>query len=216
MTNRPNIPFTPYDFTVDPSYENKTGKWISKEQENVKMLLFQRRIPEQPDHYYSMASDTDILMYSIHSLGARAAICSIQNLLHYPLPSGAPIRLRGLITYLGTLDLSNSHNVIGTLHRLRKHALFSEYIHPSWEKIKAFLMMMGSTGLPLSVSDDYQDYCTEDKITTVLFKGFTVTHSSTSRRYGQNEMQGEFYTCSVSAADIFKHLLAHYNYSEEE
>lgn len=204
-----------YSFTIDPNHQDKTEKQIRKEQENVRMLMFQRGIPQDPDEYCTLATESDHLLYTVHSLGARAAICSIQNLLYYPLNVDASIRLRGLVTYLRTLDFSNQTNVIGTLHNLKRHHLFNEYISPSWDKIKAFLMMMSATGKPQSVSDDYEDYLTDDKITTVIFKGFTVVHATSSMRYGHSEMQGEFYTCSATAADMFRHLLVNYHYSEE-
>jgi hypothetical protein len=202
-------------YTVDPNHGEKTQKQIRKEQENVRMLMFQRGIPQNPNEYCTMATDSDYQLYTVHSLGARAAICSIQNLLHYPLNASASPRLRGLVTYLRTLDLSNQSNVIGILQNLKCHPLFNEYISPSWDKIKAFLMMMSATGMPQSVSDDYGDYLTDEKITTVTFKGFTVVHAVSSSRYGSSEMEGEFYTCSATAADMFRHLLANYHFSEE-
>lgn len=203
-----------YSFTVDPNDERKSEKQINKEKENVKMLMFQRGIPQNPHEYCTMASESDHLLYTIHSLGARAAICSIQNLLYYPVSRDAPVRLRGLVTYLGTLDFGNESNVIGTLQNLKRHPLFSEYISPDWDKIKSFLMMMSATGNPQSVSDDYQDYMTDDRITTVVFKGFSVVHVVSSCRYGMSEMEGEFYTCSATAADMFRHLIANYQYEE--
>lgn len=204
-----------HNFDIDPEDFMKTEKQMRKERENVQMLMFQRGIPQHPHEYCTIPTETDHLLYTIHSLGARAAICSIENLLYYPLRSDASIRFRGLITYLRTLDFSNQTNVIGTLHSLKRHPLFNEYLSPSWDKIKAFLMMMSATGKPLSVSDDYEDYITDDRITTVVFKGFTVTHSASSRRYGHSEMEGEFYTCDATAADMFRHLLANYQYSED-
>lgn len=204
-----------YSFTIDPNNEEKTEKQIKKEQENVRMLMFQRGIPQDPQEYCTIASESDHMLYTIHSLGARAAICSIENLLFYPLGKDASPRLRGLVTFLRTLDLSNSSNVIGTLQNLKRHPLFNEYISPKWDKIKSFLMMMSATGKPQAVSDDYEDYCTEDHITTIAFKGFTVVHAVSSYRYGNTEIEGEFYTCSASAADMFRHLLTHYQYKEE-
>jgi hypothetical protein len=203
-----------YSFTFDPNDQAKTEKQIRKERENVQMLMFQRGIPQQPHEYCTLASESDHLLYTVHSLGARAAICSIQNLLYYPLSVDAPFRLRGLVTYLRTLNFSNETNVIGTLQNLKDHPLFNEYISPSWDKIKAFLMMMSASGKPQSVSDDYEDYLTDDRITTVTFKGFTVVHSISSVRYGNSEMEGEFYTISATSADMFRHLLANYHYSE--
>ncbi len=203
-----------YSFTVDPNHVGKSEKQINKDKENVKMLMFQRGIPENPQEYCTMASDSDHLLYTIHSLGARAAICSIQNLLYYPLSNDAPVRLKGLVTYLKTLDFGNQSNVIGTLQSLKHHPLFSEYISPDWDKIKSFLMMMSATGKPQSVSDDYQDYVTDERITTVIFKGFSIVHIVSSNRYGMSEMEGEFYTCSATAADMFRHLIANYHYEE--
>jgi len=204
-----------YSFTTDPNDHEKTQRQISKELEDVRMLMFQRGIPQNPDEYCTLATESDHQIYTVHSLGARAAICSIENLLYYPLVADTSIRLKGLVTYLRTLDFSNLTNVIGTLHNLRAHPLFNEYISPSWDKIKAFLMMMNATGKPQSVSDNYEDYLTDDRITTVTFKGFTVTHLVSSTRYGHSETGGQFYVCSATSADMFRHLLMNYHYLED-
>lgn len=149
----------------------------------------------QPDTDYGFATDYDILEYSIHSLAASAAICNIENFVHYFDTSDQTLQTCALYSYLK--QFSFEQNPIQKLCLIRQHSLNNAYICKEWDEIKCFLRLMARSGIPISVSDDDKSpcgCCDGYSDTTITFKDFIITKTISEDRFADNFTSGWSYS----------------------
>jgi len=160
--------------------------------------MAQLGITSQPDTDYGYATDEDALNYSIHSLAASAAICLIENYVHYFEDCTSPetsLQEFALHTYLKQFSFEDTP--INTLFHIRQHALNNMYICEKWDTIKCFLRLLSCSGMPISVEEDDNNLCgccDGYSDTTIKFKDFVITETNSETRFSDDYCYGRSYS----------------------
>lgn len=166
-------------------------------------LLNDLDLAPQPDTDYGLATDDDVLQYSIHSLAASAAICNIENFVHYYEMSGTTLQKGALYAYLKQFSFDEAP--IATLFSIRENSLNNAFICKEWDEIKCFLRLMSCSGVPISVSEDGNHWCgccDGYSDITITFKDFVIVKTISEERFAGNYVTGWFYTINKTYHEL--------------
>jgi len=151
------------------------------------------------------AFDCDYREFYIHSLSASAAICNIENFVHYYHTEFLEKNLQttALYTYLKQFDFST--NPIGKLIEIRNSFMNNIFICDAWDTIKCFLRLLSTEGEPRYVCDDGNSPCgCCDGFSEIYieYDGFLITKQISESRFREATTSGFAYSINIRYSQL--------------